>query len=94
MDKTFIKVLIIMFTAVLAFFAVNTIMGEMVPIFNQTATSFDFVNQSRYEARAANIQTMFWIAIFIIVAIPITYLFIRIFRKEPQPQEYYGGYYQ
>ncbi len=93
MEKTFLAVLVIEFIAVISFLIANTALGIMYPVFSQTASTMSFINQTSFEQQADVFKNAASISLFIIVAIPVAYLFLKIFRKEPEPYPYQGGYY-
>jgi type II secretory pathway component PulF len=92
MDRVFLPVLVMMFVGVICFMIGNTTMSYIVPVFNSTASSMH-MNMTTYTQQSSMIANCFYLAGFIIIATPIAYLFLRVFKKEPQPQEYQGGFY-
>ena len=92
MDKVFIPVLVMLFTAVLAFMIANTSASIMFPIFDNMSASMTFMQGSgvNYGSASAIAKNSFFIGIFIVVAIPVAYLLFRLLRKERQPQEQQG----
>lgn len=95
MDKVLVYVLIAFFTAIISFMVANTATGIMIPIFDNMSASFSFMQGSGvdYNSTKALFVNAFFTALFIVVAIPIAYLFIRLLRKERQPQQEYQPVY-
>ena len=84
MERTFISILIVIFSVLLAFMALNTIMGDYVfPIFNQTAGNLSFMNQTTYHEHHNAFISYFYFALYIVVALPFLYLFVRLLKREP-----------
>lgn len=95
MDRVFLSVVIMMFTAVIAFMAANTAASFMFPIFDNMSASMGFMQGSGvdYTGTATVAKSSFFIAIFIVVCIPIAYLLFRLLRKEQQPEQQGYVYY-
>lgn len=95
MDKIYLQVLVSLFSGVLAFMIANVSVSYMFPIFDSLAGSFGFMAGGiDYVSVSGVIKNAFFIAIFIVVCIPIAYLLMRLIRKEPeaQQQQYYPYY--
>jgi len=95
MDRVFLPVLVMLFTAVLAFMIANTGASIMFPIFDNMSASFSFMQGSGvdYTGASSVFKGSFFIGLFIVVAIPIAYLLFRLLRKEQQPEQAYPVYY-
>jgi hypothetical protein len=96
MYKIFVPVLVMLFTGVLAFFTANLTMSFLFPVFDSMASGFGFMQGAGlYSQVSPQIRTSFYIALYILVAIPIAYLLFRLLRRETQPQQqgyvYYPG---
>jgi len=94
MDKVILQVLVMAFAGVLGFMIANTSASFMFPIFDNMSASMPFMTGGvDYNTTSGIFKGAFFLAIFIVVAIPIAYLFIRLIRKEPVPREYNYPYY-
>lgn len=97
MPFSILNTFIVIFVLVLVFIILNTALaGIMFPIFNiigTTVTNTTAINATSYTAESDKLGTFFNLVLIIILAIPFIYLFIRVFKKEPQPVYYpqYGG---
>jgi hypothetical protein len=84
----FLMIFITITLSIVVFMIVNTIMGAyLVPTFNQVNISLGGVtnmNQFNYDQKSIYFQSILFIAIFIIMAIPFLYLYLRVFRTEPE----------
>lgn len=94
MDKVFLQVLVMAFTGVLAFMIANVSSAYMFPIFDSMASSMPFMSGGvDYAGASAIFKNAFFLAIFIVVAIPFAYLFMRLIRKEPETRREEYPYY-
>lgn len=93
MAISIIRTFIVIFVAILLFLILNTAFGEYVfPIFNNigtTVTNTTAINATTFQSQSDQIINTFYMVLFIFIIIPFLYLFIRIFKKEPEPQYYY-----
>ena len=95
MDRIFLQVLVTFFSGVLAFMCANVAVSFMFPIFDGMAGSMGFMQGGiDYNEVSPVIKGAFFIAIFIVVCVPVAYLVMRLIRKEPEPeQQRYYPYY-
>lgn len=99
MPISILKTFIVIFVVILLFLILNTTFGGYVfPVFDTigtTVTNTSTMNASTYQAHSDTLQSAFWLVLYIFIIIPFLYLFVRIFKKEPEPQQYpgYGGEY-
>ena len=95
MYKVFVPVVVMLFSGVIAFMAANTVAYVMFPIFDNMSQSLPFMGSTNLYGQAApGIRNSFFIALWIVVCIPVAYLLFRLLRKERQPQQqeiYYPG---
>lgn len=89
MERVFLRVLVIAFSGIIAFTIANTSAGFMFPIFDDMAASMSFMSGSGvdYSSTSALIKNAFFVAIFIVVAIPFAYLLMRLIKKEEEPEQ-------
>lgn len=93
--KTAVYVLIIIFISLISFVIANTTMGFMKPTFDQINRSVFTVVDDKlgYDQKSTMLINFFYIALAIIILIPFIWFALRVIKKEPEPEYYYGGYY-
>lgn len=84
-----LKVFLAFIIGIISFMIFNTMIGGyFIPVFNTMVNQSDYMNYTTYQTQTNVIVSEFWIAVFIVVAIPILYLLVRLLRREPKPVEY------
>jgi len=92
MDNVFLGVLITIFTAVILFMMLNTVIfNDIIPVFDSLNTSLNFVDHDEYSEKSTFFGNVFLTAMFIVIAIPFIWVLVRILKREPEPIEFIGG---